>query len=189
MKMLKLAGFIVVVAVFLTACTVTHRYGPYSGKVVDAETKEPIAGAAVLIVFYTESWKLTVAGSNFVDAVEVLTDEKGEFKIPVKRLTAVRFFNWWDAEGYVTIFKPGYGCYPTHKDAIPIFEPNGSMPAAQTVVFQLPPLRTREERLSLPALNFDIPYEKQEKLINLINKEMQELGASGKYSKESFIRR
>ncbi|MHC4756718.1 MAG: peptidase associated/transthyretin-like domain-containing protein [Planctomycetota bacterium] len=187
MKMLKLAGFIVVVAVFLTACTVTHRYGPYSGKVVDAETKEPIAGAAVLIVFYTESWKLTVAGSNFVDAVEVLTDEKGEFKIPVKRLTAVRFFNWWDAEGYVTIFKPGYGCYPTHKDAIPIFEPNGSMPAAQTVVFQLPPLRTREERLrNSDSFPMGVPDHKMTKLIELNNTENKNLGLEPTHKQENL---
>ncbi|MBI5025827.1 MAG: hypothetical protein HZC12_03675 [Nitrospirae bacterium] len=39
---------------FIIGCTVTNKYDSYYGKVIDAETKEPIEGAAVLAVYYTE---------------------------------------------------------------------------------------------------------------------------------------
>ena len=87
---------------------------PYKGKVIDADTKEPIHGAAVLVVYWREVPTI-VAGSNSfpADAQETFTDNMGEFKIPWK-------IAWFGKarripEATVTIFKPGYGVFPRHK--------------------------------------------------------------------------
>jgi len=78
-------------------------FGPYQGKVIDAETKEPIEGVVVLI----EWVKLhAFAGSTFIDAQETLTDKNGEFYIP-----GIWVFNPWKSltsEALMTIYKSGY---------------------------------------------------------------------------------
>lgn len=177
---------LLVLAVSISGCTITNQYGPYYGKVVDAETKEPLEGAAVLVVFYTASATVGGAVYHYADAEETVTDKNGEFKIPANRIIKTGILQRWDNYGHVTIFKPGYGCYPEHQDVKPMFVPNGTMPENYNVTFELPVLRTREERLDMPSLNFSIPYKKQNRLIELINQEMENLGSTGKYSKESF---
>ena len=55
---------------------------PFEGKVIDADTKQPIEGAVVLGVYYFTAY--TIAGSNSYveDGQETLTDVNGEFKLP-----------------------------------------------------------------------------------------------------------
>jgi hypothetical protein len=36
-------------------CTLTHQFGPYYGKIVDADTGAPLGGAVVQASFYTEA--------------------------------------------------------------------------------------------------------------------------------------
>ena len=54
MRKLKVLLLSFVIVSSLTGCALYHHYGPYYGKVVDAETKEPLGGAAVLAVYYTQ---------------------------------------------------------------------------------------------------------------------------------------
>jgi len=77
-------------------------------KVIDAETKKPIDGAAVLVVFYTKSYGPAGAITHYADAIENDTDKNGEFKFPSHRVTIFRPLQGWDKYGYFTIFKPGY---------------------------------------------------------------------------------
>jgi hypothetical protein len=170
-------------------CAIVHTYGPYYGKVIDMETKEPLSGAAVLAIYETQNYGPAGAIIHYLDAQETITNENGEFKIP--RLTAKTFRIGHTFEYYprFTIFKPGYGYYPDHKDVTPKFKPRWSLPAEQYVVVELPRLKTKSERFNMPSVNFDIPYEKQRGFIDLMNQEMEYLGATGKYSKESFKRR
>jgi len=66
----------------ISGCSYGVRYdGTYIGKVVDAETREPIEGAVVLGTWYTVSH--TVAGGvhSYYDARETATDKNGEFSI------------------------------------------------------------------------------------------------------------
>src|SRR4030043_763483 len=98
-------GFCLLSGISLSACGKAILRA-FEGKVVDAETKEPIEGAAVLAVYYEST--ISVAGSGYyaVDAQETLTDANGEFKIPVQTVKLK------DASGKLqcnlTIFKPGY---------------------------------------------------------------------------------
>ncbi len=177
MKTLTTFLISLIITLTFTGCTITHEYGPYSGKVIDTETREPIEGAAVLVVFYTETWGLTVSQSKFIDAVEVLTDENGEFNIPGKRITGIRPLHSWNENGYVTIFKPGYGCYPRHKDVNPMFVPNGTIPENQRVMFELPKLVEKEELLeNTDCFPMSVPDEKMTKLIGINNIERKRLG-------------
>ena len=100
----------VVTTYFLSSCCfpALHRPvaydGDYKGRVVDEQTREPIQGVVVTAV-----WSYlcpTPAGqiSRFYDAFETVTDERGDFTVPGKKL---RFFVDLDT-ARVSIFKAGY---------------------------------------------------------------------------------
>jgi len=159
------------------SCAITYKYGSYYGKVVDAETKEPLEGAAVLAVFYTQEYGPAGPITRFVDAIETVTDKNGEFKLPPYRVTAFRLLQSWDPYPQFRIFKPAYGCYPEHKDVKPIFVPNGTLPADKYVTIELPRLKTREELLqNTDCFPVSVPDEKMKKLIELNNIERLRLG-------------
>jgi hypothetical protein len=71
--------WVIILFIILTAgCTITHEFGPFMGKVVDAESGEPVKGAVVLIVFSIESSSLGGSVNSFADAIETLTDAQGK---------------------------------------------------------------------------------------------------------------
>lgn len=151
---------------------------PFFGKVIDADSKEPIAGAAVLAVYRSEVPSIAGPMSSVVDGQETLTDENGEFKIPkVKR--------WFVADrgypgGKLIIFKPGYGFFPNHKQSRAPGINRAWPPPNKYIVFELPKLKTRKERDL--NLNFTRPvgitYKKMRHFTNLLNKERINLGYS-----------
>lgn len=148
---------------------------PYKGKVIDADTKEPIESAAVLVVYI--NFYPTVAGSisSKGDAQETLTDENGEFKIPWKVIL------YGDAKfmphGDIEIFKPGYGTL-WHKRSTAVGENKSWPPAFKYVVYEIPKLKTREERnRNLPGRPH-IPDEKMKIFTLLLNEERISLGYS-----------
>ena len=105
--MKKFAVRIVCIAVLLMGggCTSTFRIdGPYRGKVVDAETREPLEGVVVLGVWNKVYPNVAGTTSDFYDSIELLTDKNGEFKIPGKGLLLFSFLDEMD----VIIFKSGY---------------------------------------------------------------------------------
>jgi hypothetical protein len=109
---------VIILFIILNAgCTITHEFGPFMGKVVDAETGEPIEGAVILIVFSIESSSLGGSVNSFADAIETLTDAQGEFKFTPKRINFFKMNASWDDDCQVSIFKPGYGAYPGHRQA------------------------------------------------------------------------
>jgi hypothetical protein len=90
---------------FHSASAAIFRYdGPYEGKVVDADTGEPIEGAVVLGVWYRIHPNVAGWNSEFYDAVETLTDKNGEFYI--KGLGPLLMSNIDDMN--MVIFKVGY---------------------------------------------------------------------------------
>lgn len=54
---------------------------PFYGKVIDADTKEPIEGAVVLAVYHLTRYTLAGESDFIVDGQEALTDKNGEFKL------------------------------------------------------------------------------------------------------------
>lgn len=174
--------------------------GPWKGKVIDTETKEPIEGAVVLAVWDRNYRTPTGGSSYFYEAKEVLTDKEGRFEIPaytpINLLPLISYI-----EGpFFTIFKPGYGSFPKHHISPPKlgidpadffsigklgeegemgwdYEKGKSIKVTFGIV-ELPPLKTREEGLkNMPAVS--VPYKKQKLLIKLINEERKNLGLEG----------
>lgn len=172
-----------------TGCAVIHHYDSYQGEVIDMETRKPISGAAVLAVYYTQSYGPGGSIKHYVDAQELTTGINGEFNVSEKTVIVFRPFQSFEPYAWFTIYAPGYGYYPNYRVSKPIFTPSGTLPDNKSVTIELQKLSTNDERLRFPAIEFDVPYEKQEKLIELINQEMKSLGASGQYSKDSFNRR
>ena len=88
------------------------RDGPYSGKVIDADTKEPIAGAVVLAI-----WTLEFHGGpagaleKLCDVKVTTTDTKGEFTM--SKGSGFHLWPFTDIDkARFTIFKGGYDAYP-----------------------------------------------------------------------------
>jgi hypothetical protein len=187
--MMKLAALLLFLIIIPSSagCAITRTYGPYYGKVVDTETNEPIEGAAVLAVFYTEEYGPAGAITRYADATETVTDKNGEFKIPAYRVTVFRPLQGWDPNTQFRIFRPGYGCYPEHKDAKPLFFPNGTLPVSQYVTIELPKLKTREDRLNnTDCFPVSIPDEKMKRLIELNNIERLSLGLKPTHTQEEI---
>jgi len=148
---------------------------PYRGKVVDAETGAPIAGAVVIAVWERE---FTGAGGRlheFYDAQEVLTDQAGEFVLDASEIEARAPYNTrWPG---FRIYKPGYGFYPRYQVS-PKIIPRDAFRQEVTVV-RLRRSLTKEERLeNLNAQFSDIPEQKQKQLLRAINAERRALGLS-----------
>jgi len=162
----------------LGPCTITHKFGPYYGKVVDQDSGEPIAGAVVLVEFRTLLHTLAGFTSHFVNAFETVTNDDGEFHIDAYRAWVFRFPHKWETNCDITVFKPGFGSYPSYPAVRKRYDPGFSIPEHQQVTIGLPKLNTREERqksLSLLSVH-TIPEEKRKELARVIQMEMKNLG-------------
>ncbi|PKL52236.1 MAG: hypothetical protein CVV37_02300 [Nitrospira bacterium HGW-Nitrospira-1] len=88
-----------------------YHESAFKGKVIDAETKEPIEGAVVVAIYNIREASIADSGSSSVDAKEVLTNKNGEFYIPPHN-----FFHFYPiAGGEITdfiIYKLGYTAFP-----------------------------------------------------------------------------
>lgn len=107
----KIIG-IVLISWLLAVCSYNiakaGEFGPLQGKIVDADTKEPIEGVVVFVQWReTHLW----AGSTFIDVQETLTDKDGKFY-----LSGIWVLNPWKRIGVDTImiiYKSGYRAIST----------------------------------------------------------------------------
>jgi hypothetical protein len=138
---------IVALVLLVGRCT-THHYGPYYGKVVDAETGEPIDKAVVAVWFSTVAGTLGGSVYHVEDAVETLTDADGEFRIPARWLYKFQILSAWDDRGRVSIYIPGYGAYPGNMKAYASIKEKKSYEILEKeyVTYYLPKLLTLKER-------------------------------------------
>jgi len=70
-------------------------------RVVDAETQQPIQGAAIAIRWYTDYPDKNAAKIGTISAVQSVTDDKGVFKIP----------EYPDSNHILGVYKNGYICW------------------------------------------------------------------------------
>ncbi|MBI5454323.1 MAG: carboxypeptidase regulatory-like domain-containing protein [Deltaproteobacteria bacterium] len=198
--MKKLLIPLITILVLVFASAISFAAGPWKGKVIDAETKEPLEGAVVLAIWDRAYRTPTGDSSYFYNSKEVLTDKDGRFEIPsyapINFLPIISYIRG----PYFTIFKPGYGNFPEHRvgppmdlstDAIEEFFLRETGKSGEIDwdydrqekfkvtfgVVELPKLKTRKERLltigSIPPF---IPNDKMTKLLELMNKERIDLG-------------
>ncbi|BBO72190.1 hypothetical protein DSCA_61200 [Desulfosarcina alkanivorans] len=139
---------VAIAILMMSGCALPRTFGPYSGKVVDAENNAPIKGVAVAVWFSTKSPSMGGTVWKVADAVETLTDAKGEFTIPPHRIKLFKIMASWDDECQVSVFKPGYGAYPGNlktycswKEKHPFF-----IPEEEHVTYYLPKLLIFDDR-------------------------------------------
>lgn len=84
----------------------------FRGKVIDAETKEPIEGAVVVVVYKKHSLISGPGGgyTSVINVKETLTNKKGEFYFP--SYSTVIQPNSIEDTAEIIIYKPGHGSYP-----------------------------------------------------------------------------
>lgn len=161
----------------------------FKGRVIDAETKEPIEGAVVVAQYHSNVLGPTGSHTTLIDVQEALTDSKGEFFIPSKT-RMISPISVGDDTSFL-VWKPGYtrkdiwGGYffakepgtienrPTHTDKGLELKP------ARIGIAELAKLKTKEERLKgMPSPVGDLD-KKQTNLIKAINEERRYLGVRG----------
>lgn len=93
------------VMLLTSGCAFATRIdGPYKGKVIDADTREPIEGVVVLGTWSRETPTAGGAVHTYYDAQETVTDKNGEFEIKGQGLLIMSNIIPMD----VLIFKAGY---------------------------------------------------------------------------------
>ena len=144
---------------------------PFSGKVIDSDSEEPLSDAAVVAVYYATWYTPFGANSREIDCQETLTDKNGEFKIPRTRRWFALHRGYPEAE--IMIVKPGYGFFPYHTKSEAIGVDRFYPPPAKHIVYRLPRLKSvkeREDNLSF-FIEPDLPFSKMKQLFRLINNE------------------
>jgi hypothetical protein len=173
--MKKIMLLLIGILLFLPSCAHAVRYdGPYSGKVIDAETKEPIEGVVVLGVWYTAQFSPAGATHNFYDAMETVTDKNGEFSIPGMGLRVLSNLKLRQ----IVIFKAGYehlasGPWISLKKDILLRKKIKWEGDKAIIRFNKFTLEYRKKRLFGKE---NIPDEKQRLLIRELNKERVQIG-------------
>lgn len=141
--------------------------GPFEGRVVDAETGQPIQGAVALAVWHEVRVTPVGGQERFYDAREAVTGADGRFVIP----RAVPFYNLGVQRPRFYIFAPGY----RREDTI-VSPPEGVAFADPTVV-RMRRLQTREDLLAASRTRpAGVPTEHMVEMTKAINRERASLG-------------
>jgi hypothetical protein len=203
-------GFInlLVAAIVLVICSTTSSAGwliyhkpEFRGKVIDAETEEPMKGA-VIVVMYESSPIISGPGggsTSIIHIKESSTDETGIFVIPA--YTTLIQPNSIEGGVEFIIYKPGYGNFPdlavtpkrhfinpeeyfsrelgTKGEVSWGLEGRSKRIPVTFGVVELPKLETKEERLrAIPS--FSIGYVDEDNaplLYKAMNEELKRFGS------------
>lgn len=154
-----------------------HGYrGPYRGRVIDAATKKPLAGAVVVAIWEREIWQIIQSNTIPYKAREVLTDSNGDFVINARALEL--FAPPLTLRPHFVIFLPGYGLYPIFQTA-PTGFTGGNFEGEGTLV-ELPRVKGKEKRESYDEIDSggisEDRFKELPNLMRLINQERINLG-------------
>ena len=175
----------------------------YQGRVIDAETSQPIEGAVVVAYWWKEKGAFLGSMERLKDVKETLTDRDGKWSITgpesdkkkiVRSMLSVIAIVWAIRDPGFIIFKPGYCSWPNGfsmdacKDKIRPDRTDQIM-EGKTVEFELPKLTSREDRLRAFRLgpirsSSDDPkikkkfLKKQLEFLRLLDEESRNLGLS-----------
>ena len=156
--------------------------GPYHGRVIDAETKQPIEGAAVLAVWSRRAAFLAHPSITYYDAQETLSDKGGNFTIPGTSSFSLNPLSRID-EPRFTIFTPGYRAYTAVFQVSTQDTPTGLYEKDGMLVVELKQLTRKEERLEnlgRISISSRVPNEKYPNLMRLRDLEEASLGLSSR---------
>jgi len=171
---------LLLILIFQAGCLYAiRRDGPYQGKVVDQETREPIEGVVVLGTWWVYHFSPAGGYSTYYDAHETVTDKRGEFIISGEGLRILSNLQ----PMHFIVFKDGYkyreGQWHVLKTDVPLsileeekIQWDGDMP-----IFPLKKL-TVEEKSKQDSPNFpsDASGHKIKLFLQEINKDRTERG-------------
>jgi hypothetical protein len=144
--------------------------GPFSGRVVDAATGQPLAGAAVVAVWRQEGPGPGHPTERLHDALEVVADADGYFTLPRKtHFTSVGSIS----DPYIVVYSPGY------KEEVlqgRRFREPESNDRPLTVALTRPASSDRRRFADIPSEVGGVPYSKIPNLVRLVNIERRALG-------------
>jgi hypothetical protein len=112
------------------------QWGPFRGRMVDAGTGAPIAGAHVMVSWERDRPNPVHWTQGFYDAQETVTDANGRFEIPREQ----RFFTLLVRAPRFSAFAPGYVA-----ESEQVVSPGGQLYVDDTVL-KMRSLKTREEQ-------------------------------------------
>lgn len=145
-----------------------EKWGPFRGRIVDVETDEPIAGVAVLVIWWENVPNPVQGQRRFYDSREAVTHADGRFETP---RFSPPFFSFRIRPPEIILFAPGY-----IEQSESVTPPNGQ-PFVDPTEIRMRPLNTRQELLarsrSRPS---SVPDDKMPGLIRAINIERKMLG-------------
>jgi len=157
--------FLCLHSILLSSCYAARIDGPYRGRVIDADTREPIEGVVVLGTWDREYPTAAGAIHKFYDARETVTDKNGDFEI--KGLGVLVMSNITPMN--VLIFKVGYTRFGlmTWNELIRTVKVEDNR-----AVVRLKKL-TMEEREKQGSISYptEVPEEKAKLMLKEINKD------------------
>ena len=191
--------FIINTSESLAAWLIYHK-PEFRGKIIDAETKEPIEGAVVVVAYSKYTVGFTGRDISVIKAKETLTDKNGEFYFPAYTTTIQPLSG--DNNASFLFYKPGYGSDPAvprgltapseeiffskaigdtgELEGSPLIYRGNAMIKVTFGIVELPELKTREERLkAIPSSPTDIRSKELPLLYKAINEERRSFGLKG----------
>ena len=181
-------AFVGVVVAFLIAIIHFANTRTFRGRVIDADTKQPIEGAVVVVHWYKARYTFTGETTTLKDVKECLTDKNGRWSItgpkgrndwPIPLLSVVIPYT---REPQFIVFKPGYCSWPngSHIEACKgKMKFSASFDTAEGASTELPKLTKRVDRIEAQSISIPTGEHADEKcreLIRLMNEEGRSLG-------------
>ena len=175
----------------ILSCIYFSFFYAYHGKVIDADTKQPIGGAVVVASWIGERGGLPAGGTSRLKNIkETLTDKNGEWKVRGARgiegdimenimiIITLLTGTYYTKPPTFIIFKPGYCSYPAGFGIDACKETMRPFGVGQGEATKLLKLTNREDRLrALPSrVSGYGADEKQKEFIRLLNEERRYLG-------------
>lgn len=164
---------------FLLSCSGCMSYlgkdGPYSGKIVDKETRQPLEGVVVVGNWGTAQWGST----TYYDTYETVTDKDGNFNIPGQ---GVQVFSDL-TELQLFVLKAGYQAFEGYMWSEVKRLGIGKEEDRVVIGLKMLSLEERKKRRVHPSSG---PIKKQIKYIHEINKEAVEIGRPVVYTTEGL---
>jgi len=172
---------------FASSASFYYSDGPWMGKIIDAETKEPIEGAVIVAIWKKIIPSPTGSSSRFLNATEVLSEDKGIFTIPRYEAINMIPFCWIEGPDIFTVYKPGYSAFPGPGYKYFKYFPNSPLRVDRKaleellkkgITVELLKLKTQEERIeNIPGDPYaDIRSNKLPLLYKLKNQERKIFG-------------
>jgi hypothetical protein len=188
-RILLLLILIVWGSICSSACAATFK-----GKVIDADTREPIEGVVVVATWHEATATISGESTRLKDVKETLTDKNGEWTIegPTGQsggaVTAIYTFftgSYYTRPPEFIVFKPGYCSWPAGfgiDSCKGKLKPSGNDKLANGETVEVGRLTNREDRLRAQGIGpiYDGPsfLKKQQDFIRLLNAERRSLGLS-----------